>query len=404
MEEKQSSPLSFEIQAKFGKARASILQLPHFRNETPMFMPVATKGSMKGLTSKQLIDAKCQTILGNTYHLSINPGTEILDINQGIHSFMNYPRSMLTDSGGFQMVSLIKLSEVTEQGVKFLSIKDNSEIMLTPEKSIEIQNSIGADIMMQLDDVVDVSISGPRSEEAMFRSIRWLDRCIKAHKRPTEQCLFGIIQGGLNTELRTICCNEMVKRNLPGYAIGGLSGGESKDDFWKIINLCTDLLPENKPRYSMGIGFPTDLVVCCALGCDCFDCVYPTRTARFGNALVRKGGTIKLKSPKFANDFRPIEEDCDCFTCQNYTRAALHTLVTKETIGSHLLSLHNIRFQMRLMEDIRKSIKYQTFDLFVKNFMKEQFSEAKNEKTIYPQWIIDSLSSQSIYLNEKIDK
>ncbi|KAI9590966.1 Queuine tRNA-ribosyltransferase [Syncephalis fuscata] len=252
----RSPALHFEIVAKCPttKARVSRLHLPHFVADTPMFMPVGTQGTMKGLTTQQLEDLDCHVILGNTYHLGNRPGQELLDEAQGLHKFMNWSRGLLTDSGGFQMVSLLKLAEITEKGVEFEAPHDGSRMLLTPEKSIDLQNSIGADIMMQLDDVVSSLTTGPRLEEAMLRSIRWLDRCIDAHKRPNEQNLFAIIQGGLMPELRRTCIDEMVKRDLPGYAIGGLSGGEEKDQFWRIVTLCTDLLPEDKPRYCMGVG------------------------------------------------------------------------------------------------------------------------------------------------------
>jgi len=274
-------PLTFEVikQCPVTKARYSVLKLPHATVETPQFMPVGTKGTLKGILPHQIKELGCNLILGNTYHLGTRPGPEILKKAGGLHKFMNWDGALLTDSGGFQMVSLCKLSEITEEGVSFQSPVDNEILMLTPEKSMEFQNAIGADIMMQLDDVVSSLTTGPRVEEAMWRSIRWLDRCIAAHARKSEQNLFPIVQGGLNPELRTLSANELIKRNTSGYAIGGLSGGEAKDDFWKMVTLSTDLLPKEKPRYLMGVGFSIDLVVCSALGCDLFDCVYPTRTA-----------------------------------------------------------------------------------------------------------------------------
>ncbi|KAJ3208785.1 Queuine tRNA-ribosyltransferase catalytic subunit 1, partial [Clydaea vesicula] len=304
-------PLEFKIEANCSKskARASSLLLPNYICKTPMFMPVATQGIMKSLTTEQLKKLDCHLILANTYHLALNPGKELLDFYQGIHKFMNWDRAMLTDSGGFQMVSLAKLMVVNEEGVSFTSHLDGTEMFLSPEKSIEIQNSIGADIMMQLDDVVSSTTTGPRVEEAMWRSIRWLDRCLKFHfeneQKIHKQNLFPIIQGGLDIRLRKICCEEMIKRDCSGYAIGGLSGGESKDQFWRIVSLCTDLLPKDKPRYCMGVGYAEDLVVCSALGVDMYDCVFPTRTARFGNALTRKGA-FDLKKSTFETDTTPI--------------------------------------------------------------------------------------------------
>lgn len=218
-------------------------------------------------------------MLSNTYHLGTRPGPEILKQAGGLHKFMNWKRALLTDSGGFQMVSLMKLAEITEEGVKFQSPYDGSTCMLTPEHSIEIQNAIGADIMMQLDDVIPSTSTGPRVEEAMHRTTRWLDRCLTADTRPNEQSIFPIVQGALNADLRAQSAKKQIKRNVNGFAIGGLSGGESKDDFWRMVHISTDILPKDKPRYLMGVGFAIDLVVCVALGVDMFDCVFPTRTA-----------------------------------------------------------------------------------------------------------------------------
>ncbi|EDQ92416.1 uncharacterized protein MONBRDRAFT_4956 [Monosiga brevicollis MX1] len=273
--------LAFRIVAKCSRtpARASELYLPHSTVHTPIFMPVGTQGTMKGLTPAQLESLNCQIMLSNTYHLGSRPGPEIMKQAGGLHKFMNWKRSVLTDSGGFQMVSLLHLAEITEHGVSFQSPHDGSQMMLTPEHSIGLQNTIGADIIMQLDDVVSSLISGPRVEEAMHRSIRWLDRCIAAHARPEEQNLFAIIQGGLDLELRRQCVDAMVERNTPGYAIGGLSGGEEKSSFWRVVKETARLLPDDKPRYCMGVGYATDLIVCVALGVDMFDCVFPTRTA-----------------------------------------------------------------------------------------------------------------------------
>ncbi|CAG8509162.1 1409_t:CDS:2 [Ambispora gerdemannii] len=275
------SALTWKIIAKCSrtKARVATLTLPHCPLETPVFMPVATQGTLKGVTTKQLEEMSCDIILNNTYHLGLRPGQELFDDVGGSHIFQNWKRNILTDSGGFQMVSLLKLAEITEEGVQFQSPHDGSLMLLTPEHSMSLQNSIGADIIMQLDDVVASLTTGKRVEEAMYRSIRWLDRCIKAHKNPETQNLFAITQGGLNSELRKICIQEMIKRDTPGYAIGGLSGGEEKDIFWRIVTLSTDLLPKNKPLYCMGVGYAEDLVVCVALGIDMFDCVFPTRTA-----------------------------------------------------------------------------------------------------------------------------
>uniref|UniRef100_A0A672IA96 tRNA-guanine(15) transglycosylase-like domain-containing protein n=1 Tax=Salarias fasciatus TaxID=181472 RepID=A0A672IA96_SALFA len=252
-----ASPLTLRIVAEcpVTKARACELVLPHGAVNTPVFMPVGTQGTMKGITVDQLDALGCRICLGNTYHLGMRPGPDLIEKARGLHGFMNWKRNLLTDSGGFQMVSLVELSEVTEEGVKFKSPYDGKEILLSPEKSISIQNSLGSDIMMQLDDVVSSTVTGPRVEEAMHRSIRWLDRCIAANKNPDKQNLFAIIQGGLNAELRKACLDEMTRRDVPGFAIGGLSGGEEKDDFWRMVTLSTDHLPREKPRYLMGVGY-----------------------------------------------------------------------------------------------------------------------------------------------------
>lgn len=392
-----SPALGFKILAECSKskARTSLMKLPHYTVELPMFMPVGTQGTMKGLLPQQVKDAKAQLILGNTYHLGTRPGKDLLNKFEGLHNFMQWDRALLTDSGGFQMVSLLELAEITEEGVKFKSPYDGSECMLTPEESIEIQNAIGADIMMQLDDVVDVKETDyERFKTATYRTTRWLDRCMKANKNPDRQNLFPIIQGGLFPDLRKISLEQLIARDAPGYAIGGLSGGEDKDKFWPTIHLCTDHLPKNKPRYCMGVGFAVDLVVCCAMGVDMFDCVFPTRTARFGCALV-DNGQINLKSREFMSDFIPIDEKCDCTTCQNYTRAYLHTIVTKETVACHLLSIHNIAYQMRLMKNIRESIKKGCFVEFVQDFMSTYY---KNQE--YPQWVVDCLAAVNITLKK----
>lgn len=265
-------------------------------------------------------------------------------------------------------------------------------MLLTPEKSIELQNAIGADIIMQLDDVVHTLTTGPRVEEAMHRSIRWLDRCIKAHTRKSDQNLFPIIQGGLDLPMREHCINEMIKRDLPGHAIGGLSGGENKDHFWRLVKFCTDRLPENKPIYCMGVGYATDLIVCVALGVDMFDCVYPTRTARFGNALV-KSGNLSLKQKQYEADFSPIDPDCMCLTCKKYTRAYIHMLIARDETGCHLITIHNIAYQLNLMRLARESIINNQFPLFVCNFMNDLFGD---DKTKYPKWMVDAFESVNI--------
>uniref|UniRef100_A0A3P9LLN6 Queuine tRNA-ribosyltransferase catalytic subunit 1 n=1 Tax=Oryzias latipes TaxID=8090 RepID=A0A3P9LLN6_ORYLA len=368
-----ASPLTLRIVAKcpVTKARACDLTLPHCTVNTPVFMPVGTQGTLKGITVDQLESLGCQICLGNTYHLGMRP-----------------------DSGGFQMVSLVELSEVTEEGVNFKSPYDGKEILLSPEKSISIQNSLGSDIMMQLDDVVSSTVKGPRVEEAMHRSIRWLDRCIAANKNPDKQNLFAIIQGGLDAELRKACLKEMTQRDVSGFAIGGLSGGEEKNDFWRMVTLSTDHLPQEKPRYLMGVGYAVDLVVCVALGCDMFDCVFPTRTARFGSALV-PWGSLQVKQKQYAKDFLPIDPDCHCPTCKRHSRAYLHALFKSDTAAMHHVTVHNIAYQLSLMRSVRQSIVEGRFPEFIRAFMKRMFPSRDD----YPGWAVDALASVNVTLD-----
>ncbi|EDW75896.1 uncharacterized protein Dwil_GK15182 [Drosophila willistoni] len=387
-------PLTYKVVAECSvtKARAGLMSLRHSDVNTPVFMPVGTQGTMKGLLPDQLIELNCQILLGNTYHLGLRPGIETLRKAGGLHKFMGWPRAILTDSGGFQMVSLLQLAEIDEKGVNFRSPFDNSECMLTPEHSIQIQNAIGADIMMQLDDVVKTTTTGPRVEEAMERTIRWVDRCIKAHDRDDDQSLFPIVQGGLDIPLRHRCVSALMERQVRGFAVGGLSGGESKHDFWRMVHVCTDRLPRDKPRYLMGVGFAADLVVCVALGIDMFDCVFPTRTARFGCALV-DSGQLNLKQQKYKNDMEVIDKDCDCSTCKRYSRSYLHHIATNECVSSSLLSIHNVAYQLRLMRTMQEAIQRDEFPQFVKDFMARHFQTEP-----IPEWIREALAAVKIEL------
>ncbi len=421
-----SSPaLKFEVVARHGKARASRMTLPHYTAHTPMFMPVGTQGTVKGLTSHQLEELDCHVILGNTYHLGLRPGGDLLEKMGGLHQLMRWDRGMLTDSGGFQMVSLLHLAEITEQGVKFQSPHDGSEMMLTPEESMHIQNQIGADIMMALDDVVhsttgekelEMEYNGytggmARVAEATDRTTRWLDRCIAAHKRPNEQNLFAIIQGGLDKDLRKKSLDDLIARNTPGYAIGGLSGGEAKSEFWRVVDQCTDHLPEDKPRYCMGVGFPLDLVVCSSLGVDMCDCVYPTRTARFGTALTwgshsppdpdkppNDSGAcvLRLKGAAMAADLRPVDETCECAVCKTFSRAYLHQLFcARSEVAASLLTYHNVYYMMRLMRTLRQSIIDGNYPEYVADFMLRMYPDGR-----YPEWAAEALQKGEISLVE----
>ncbi|KAF8608606.1 Queuine tRNA-ribosyltransferase [Ceratobasidium sp. AG-I] len=393
--------MQFEIvaQCSVTRARVSRMKLAHGTTTLPTFMPVATQAALKGVTQQQTEALGVSLILNNTYHLNLRPGTKVLDAAGGAHKFQGWRKNMLTDSGGFQMVSLSSFSKVTEEGVLFESPFTGEPTMLTPEESMAIQHSIGADIMMQLDDVVSSLTTGPRVEEAMWRSIRWLDRCIAAHTasgRASQQNLFAIIQGGLDHGLRDTCLDEMIKRkdSIPGYAVGGLSGGEAKDVFWKIVSQCTGKLPEDRPRYCMGIGFAEDLMVCVALGVDMADCVFPTRTARFGVALTFNG-PINLRLEKHAPSLIPIDVNCPCPTCASgTTRAQLHHIVTYETAGAHAVTLHNVAFQAQLMGRARDAILENRFPEYLKDFFFAYFGERGS----YPRWCVDALRSVGVDL------
>ncbi|RTG82258.1 queuine tRNA-ribosyltransferase [Schistosoma bovis] len=429
-----SSALQFDIlfECPQTRARCCNLWLPHCPGgpvETPVFMPVGTQGAMKGITVGQLEQLDCRILLGNTYHLGHRPGPEVLRKAGGLHKFMSWPRAILTDSGGFQMVSLNKLSEVTEEGVRFTSPHNHTEMLLTPEESVgNFQNALGSDIVMQLDHVVHVLTDDKSMKKAMERSIHVyqmhndisveLDndvclffRSITAHKgQKSNQNLFAITQGGLDPTMRIDCINEMLKRKdeLAGFAIGGLSGGESKDDFWRIIKLSAEHLPLDRPRYVMGVGFPTDLVVCIALGCDMFDCVYPTRTGRFGNALV-PWGQLNLRQAKYATDFRPIDEKCSCPTCSRpLSRAWLHSALSgRQVSSSAIISLHNLAYMLGLMKQIREAISANTFPEFVHSFFerrcykgKENESQSEYEGCRPPTWACDALKSVGIDISD----
>ena len=391
-----TNALKFQILSTFHKARAGILTLPHGEVLTPVYMPVGTKGAMKGLLSADLERMGCKLILANTYHLGFEPGGEFLkkhyggNDNRSVHHYMHWKNNLLTDSGGFQVVSLVKLSERSEEGVNFIShIKgDNTHLILTPEMSMQIQNDLGSDIIMALDDVIPPISKEGAIFDACERSLRWIDRCIKAHKRKNDQNLYGIVQGGINVELRRQACIEWKKRNLPGYAIGGMCGGESKQEFCDTVNICTDILPENKPRYLMGIGYPLDLVICALLGVDQFDCVFATRTARFGTALTDYG-FLKIKMEKNKFDFGPIDENCKCEICKKYSRSYLYFLLNTNPRAVEMISFHNVFYLLNLMTKIRDAIINGKVNEFVEDFINKQFKDSKEG---VPDWVVNTLT------------
>ncbi|KAH7913682.1 tRNA-guanine(15) transglycosylase-like protein [Hygrophoropsis aurantiaca] len=392
--------MQFEVLAKCHttRARVSRMKLAHGVTMLPTFMPVATQAAIKGLTPQQVESLGVTLILNNTYHLNLRPGIKVLDEAGGAHKFQGWNRNLLTDSGGFQLVSLSKFTTITEEGALFASPFTGEPTMLTPEESISIQHSIGADIIMQLDDVVSSLTVGPRVGEAMERSIRWLDRCIEQHERSGRkniQNLFAIVQGGLDPVLRDQCLEQMIERKdrVAGYAIGGLSGGEEKDIFWRVIKQCADKLPMDRPRYSMGIGFAEDLLVCVALGVDMADCVFPTRTARFGVALTFNG-PLNLRLAKHTKSFDPIDKDCPCPTCTSGTsRAMLHHIVTIETAGAHAVTQHNLVFQARVMGRARDAIMEGTFPDYLRTFFRDYFGDKG-----YPEWCVNALRSVGVDL------
>ncbi|EAL50756.1 queuine tRNA-ribosyltransferase, putative [Entamoeba histolytica HM-1:IMSS-B] len=393
------SALSLRINAKDGRARQCTLTLPHGEVETPVFMPVGTKASVKSLTYEQVKEMGCQILLANTYHMFLHPGVDVLKKAGGLHQFAKWDGNILTDSGGFQMVSLSDTMTVNEQGVIFQSIVDHKPINLPPEESIHIQQAIGSDIMMQLDDVVSSLTTGPRVEEAMERSVRWLARCKNEYLKTKEkQNLFGIIQGGLQPNLRERCLEGMVKVDTPGYAIGGLSGGEAKDDFWKMVDISAQGLPENKPRYLMGVGYPVEMLLCVLFGVDMFDCVYPTRTARFGTAFS-DDGLVTLKINKYKDDFNVIDESCDCLCCKKgngLTKSALHFMFTNGAVDgtpvAQYLTHHNISYLFNLMRKYRVAIREGKSKTFARDYIIRFYGGKEH----VPQWIIDALTKVGV--------
>ena len=352
-----SQNFSFNSQALCSqtKARAGIFITPHGSIDTPRFMPVGTLANVKTLTPSQLEAAGAQMILANTYHLHLQPGESIVAGAGGLHKFMAWNRPILTDSGGFQVFSLGNIRTISEAGVKFRSPRDGSMIDLTPERSIQIQNKLGADVIMAFDECPPYPASREEVELATNRTYRWLQRCIEANQRQ-DQALFGIVQGGVYPELRSIAARQLVDLDLAGYAIGGVSVGEPGELIDNIVKVTAPLLPEDKPRYLMGVGTHREMVRAIASGIDLFDCVIPTRLGRHGAALVR-GERWNLKNAKFKEDFRPLDESCSCYCCQNFTRAYLSHLVrSQEALGYTLLSLHNVTELISFTQRIRDAI------------------------------------------------
>lgn len=360
------------------KARYGTLETNYGKFETPMFMPVGTLATVKTLSPEELKAMNSAVILSNTYHLWLRPGQDVVDHAGGLHKFMNYDGPILTDSGGFQVFSLAKnkKKDIVEEGVHFKSHLDGSKLFLTPELSIQIQNKLDSDIAMSFDECIPYPATYEYAKASTERTLRWAARGKKVHKNE-RQSLFGIVQGGEYQDLREYSAKETVKMDFDGYSIGGTSVGEGKDVMYKMIEDGIRYLPEDKPRYLMGVGDPIDLLEGTERGIDMFDCVLPTRIARHGNAFTREG-KINIKNLKFKEDFAPIEDDCDCYTCKHYTKAYIRHLITSdESFGGRLLSIHNIRFLIREMEEIRKSIQTDSFLEY-----KEKFIEKYNKKSL----------------------
>lgn len=365
------------------KARLGTIKTNYGTYETPMFMPVGTRATVKSLSKEELKEEHAGIILSNTYHLWLRPGPDVIKNCGGLHQFMSWDQPILTDSGGYQVFSLAKnkKKDITEEGVHFKSHIDGQNLFLTPEKSIEIQNKLDSDIAMSFDECPPASASYEYLKNSIERTIRWAKRGKKVHNNPN-QALFGIVQGGAYEDLRKYSAKETVKLGFDGYSIGGVANdGESKEDMYKAIDYSIPYLPEDKVRYLMGVGEPVDIIEGVIRGVDIFDCVLPTRIARHGQAFTRDG-KINLNNAKYKEDLSCIEKDCDCYTCKNYSKAYIrHLITTGETLGGRLLSIHNIRFLIRLTEELREAIKNDTILTYRQKFLdRYEKNKTKNEQ------------------------
>jgi len=353
----------FQLKFRDGQARRGQLTTANGLIHTPVFMPVGTKGTVKAMIPEELMDLGAEIVLGNTFHLHLRPGERIIRKLGGLHRFMNWDGPILTDSGGYQVYSLASLRTVSDTGVKFRSPFDGSPCMMTPEKSMQIQMDLGADIIMAFDECSDSSCSYQEIRQAMDRTHNWLQRCCAAMSRK-ESLLFGIIQGGLFEDLRLESLEKVTAQNLAGYAVGGLSVGESVEQLHKMVRYIGPLMPEKKPRYLMGIGNPIDLIVAVDSGFDMFDCVIPTRVARNGY-LFTWNGILRIRRSQYKEDGRPVDPDCTCYTCRKYSRAYLrHLLKAGEILGSRLNTIHNLHFYLDLMKQARAAIEEQRWSVF----------------------------------------
>ena len=359
---------------KYTAARRGVLHTPHGDVQTPVFMPVGTQATVKAVKPEDVASLGhegANIILANTYHLYLRPGHELIKRAGGLHRFMNWKGAILTDSGGFQVFSLGSLRKITEEGVSFRSYIDGSKHMFTPEKSIEVQNALGADIIMAFDECAPPDADYRYIKESQARTSRWLLRCKNAHARPQDQALFGIMQGGFYKDLRQESAKEITDMDLPGYAIGGISVGEPKEKYVGVLDYAVDMLPSGKPRYVMGIGTPDYILEAVEHGVDMFDCVEPTRLARHGMAMTSRG-RLNINNSRYFDDFSPIDPECDCYCCRNYSRAYIRHLFKQkspEILGSMLLAEHNLNFLVRLSEKMRQAIDEDRFAQFKKEFL-----------------------------------
>ncbi len=352
-------------------ARLGKIHTNHGVINTPIFMPVGTQATVKSMTSEDLEEMDANIILGNTYHLYLRPGQEIMEKAGGLHNFMNWDRPILTDSGGFQVFSLNDLRKITEEGVEFCSHLDGSRHFMSPEKSIDMQNTIGADIIMCFDECAPADADYEYTKKSMEMTTRWAKRCKDAHKRPDDQALFGIVQGGMYEDLRAESVRGLTEIDFPGYSIGGLSVGESKDTMYRILDATVPLLPKDKPRYLMGVGSVDALLEGVIRGVDMFDCVLQTRIARNGTAMTSQGKVV-VRNATYKEDFTPLDPECDCFVCRNYTRAYLRHLVKcNEILGARLLTYHNLYFTLKLMEKVRNAIMEDNLLAFKESFFQK---------------------------------
>ena len=357
-------------------ARYGILHTPHGDFETPIFMPVGTKANVKTLIPSEVEEVSEGLILANTYHLWLQPGDELIAKHGGVRGFMKWDHALLTDSGGFQVFSLSKIRKITEEGVTFRHHKSGEKLFLSPEKSIQIQNNLGADIIMSFDECPPFHADDKYLKDSIDRTIRWAKRGKDAHQNPDTQALFGIVQGAGNKELRKYCLEKLMEIDFPGYSIGGLSVGESKKEMYETLEYLKSIMPADKPRYLMGVGSPDDLVIGAMNGIDMFDCVLPSRNARHGSAFT-SSGKVQVKNTSLKEDFSPLDKECNCFVCKTYTRSYLNHLVkSDEILGMRLLTYHNLAFLKKLMAQVRQAIKEDRL-LDFKNEFFEKFGYSK---------------------------